>query len=465
MKLVNKNAETKLFAAYIVFFILIFFIYSCSGGGGGGNSSETGSVSFSLSTQDSVVAQEFDSRQLGEDLTPFQCTTSAYDIATIDAQVVDENDLIIAEGGPFDCDDHQGTIEDVEPGDFRIIIISAKDANGFTLLSGQSEPGSVIAGETNDFGTIFLGCSIIAEFPPVSPDETDTIPLSVIQTVPNDGDLAVPPANNIQIFFDNAIDPSTIDDFTTFVKDSAGNKHCGTYSGELSEAGNTILFFAPFNSLPEEDTITVTLEQENGITDASGNTLSDIFSFSFQTAAVPPSPEDLSFEAGTIGWFFSGDGDIVSEFGDIQPAHLSNMAGISTENQFGGAANSSATSTLTSGPIDVPSSAVNLNFQYNFISEEFDEFVGTQFDDSFTVNIAGPDDSISVVVTSVNIIGADNSFPIVVPGMTGADHTDWIVKSINIQDLGSPITVSFTVTDVGDEAFNSVVLIDNLNFN
>lgn len=462
MKLVNKNARAKLIVSKLVFCVMIVFFYSCGGGGGGSDPSETGSVSFNLALQNSGTIRALGNRQLDDNISPIDCET--HQIATIEAQVVDENEELLVEGGPFDCGAHQGTITGVEQGDFRVVKIFAKDVNGSELFSGESEPEPVIAGQTNDFGTILLGCSIISGFPPFSPDESDATPLNVIQTVPNDGDISVPPTTNIQIFFDDEIDPSTINDFSIFVKDSSGNRQCGTYSGELSEAGNTILFFAPFNSLPEDDTITVTLEQENGITDGGGNTLSSTFSFSFQTTSQLNPTADLSFELGGEGWSFSGDGDIVSTFGDIVPIDGSRMAGISTENQFGNTANSSTTSTLTSGPIDVPSSAVSLSFQYDFISEEFDEFVGTEFDDSFTVNIIGPNDSISEVVTSVNQVGTEASIPVNLPGMDDADHTDWTVKSIDIQGLGSPITISFTVTDVGDEVVDSVVLVDDLNF-
>ena len=87
----------------------------------------------------------------------------------------------------------------------------------------------------------------------------------------------------------------------------------------------------------------------------------------------------------------------------------------------------------------------------------------SSFFDSFTVTVIGPDDSYSGVITSVNIVGEVDSVPVNVPGMTGEDHTGWTSISINITNFGSPITISFALTDVGDTAYSSAVFVDNIH--
>ena len=161
---------------------MIVFLYSCGSGGGGDDSSSgtgssgTGSVSFGLALQDQGTVQALDSRAaqalqaffIGAAVSSegqFECQTETYEIATIEAQVYDENDDVLAEGGPWDCEDRQGTIGDVEAGDGRIVKVSAKDESGTTLFRGQSEPLTVQVGQTAEAGTIPL----YPVYPPPSP--------------------------------------------------------------------------------------------------------------------------------------------------------------------------------------------------------------------------------------------------------------------------------------------------------
>ncbi len=304
----------------------------------------------------------------------------------------------------------------------------------------------------------------LLDFPEFTEDPNDNVALSIIQTIPNDDATDVPVSSTITIYFDDEINPSTISDITITIMDSSDNQIYGTYSGELSTYGHTILFINPYEDFPENDEITVTLVHTDGITDDNGNTLSYTHSFSFNTISDLPSPGDYSFETGLTGWFITGDGDIVSTTGDVAPTDGSYMLGISTGLAFEGSAQSDATSTLTSGPIHVPTGTSHLSFDYDFISQEFDDWVDEGYDDSFTLTISGPNRSYSNVVDSVNIIGTEESVPLSLPILPNAEHTGWKPESIDIQSLGSPITISFSITDVGDTAYDSVLFIDNINF-
>ena len=307
--------------------------------------------------------------------------------------------------------------------------------------------------------------STIGDFPAFTPDVEDTQDLNVVQIIPPNGSVDIDPNTTISIFFNDEINPLTIDDLSIQVKDSMENQIFGLYSGDLSESGNTILNFQPYNTLTEDETITVSLLQANGVEDDGGNTLTSVFTFSFTTGQEIASPTDFGFEQGETGWNFSGDGAIVaSPMDEISSTEGNYMAGISTGNVFGGEALDSTTSILSSGPISVPVGSNNIYFYYNFISEEFDEYVGTQYDDIFNLSIVGPDVSHSEIVTSVNIVGVENSYPVIFDGLTGADQTGWIFKTVDISALCSPITISFTVSDVGDAGYTTAVLFDNIYF-
>lgn len=192
--------------------------------------------------------------------------------------------------------------------------------------------------------------------------------------------------------------------------------------------------------------------------------ISTTYSFSFETTSELTSPSDYSFESDFTGWAIAGDGDIRSTTGDVEPTHGSRMVGISTGSAFGGVSQGAATSSLTSGPISVHSPVSYLIFDYDFVSQEFDYYVGTVYDDSFTLTVSGPTGSYSSVVDSVNIIGTAASLSLSLPILSYVEHTGWKEKRIDIHSLGSPITLTFTISDVGDTSYESILFIDDIRF-
>ena len=324
--------------------------------------------------------------------------------------------------------------------------------------------------------------STIGEFPAFSPDASDIFPFSIVQTIPPDSSVGIDPNTSISIFFDDEINPSTISDLSIKVKvASTGESIFGTYSGEFDTDGNTILKFVPFNSLPENTTIKVTLEVDGGMEDDGGNTLSAIFEFSFTTQAQagPLSSGNFGFEGGTDGYVFSGDGAIIGTAGDISPYGGSNMAAISTgdkvvssNNALGTLFGATTTSILTTGTITVPGGTTTLSFYYNFVSAEFDEFIGSSFDDTFLIAINGSSSSTAQVVTSVNMFNSGQTTAVSLPaGYTTADGTlsdasqiGWVKKTIDISALGGQITVSFVISDVGDGIYTTILFLDDIAF-
>ena len=168
MKLLNRNARAKLILSIFLFCAMIVFLYSCGSGGGGDNSSGAsgkGAVRFNLEMIEADSSRALDFRYLNNSESQFECRTHYYSITTIDARVVGENNELLAVGGPWDCEDHEGNIGNVEAGTGRIVKIFANDENGTTLFRGQSEPLTVQVGQTVDAGTILL----YPVYPPFSP--------------------------------------------------------------------------------------------------------------------------------------------------------------------------------------------------------------------------------------------------------------------------------------------------------
>ena len=170
MKNAPKAFKFKTWIFYYPLCISLVLLSACGSGGGGDDSSSgtgssgTGSVSFGLALQDSGTMRAFNNPQQDDNNGPIDCQT--HEIATIEAQVVDEKEELLAEGGPWDCEDGEGTISDVEAGDNRKAKISAKDSDGVTIFTGESEPFAVVAGELTDVGLITLLPVNVAPLPP-----------------------------------------------------------------------------------------------------------------------------------------------------------------------------------------------------------------------------------------------------------------------------------------------------------
>ena len=177
MKLVNRNAKANLILSRFVFCAMIIFLYACgSGGGGDDTSSGTGSVSFGLALQDQGTVEALNSQAVQAFISlaavnsegQFKCETEEYLIVEIEAQVVDENDKLLAEGGPWKCKDRQGTIGAVKAGDGRIVKVFAIDESGEIIFFGKSGPFTVKIGQQTDVGKIYL--ETVNRSPVLDPD-------------------------------------------------------------------------------------------------------------------------------------------------------------------------------------------------------------------------------------------------------------------------------------------------------
>ena len=175
-----------------------------------------------------------------------------------------------------------------------------------------------------------------------------------------------------------------------------------------------------------------------------------------------------------LEWKSFADVRVISKLGELTPTHGVMMAMLSTGigaakddyiSSFSGATQGS----VMQQPFKPSSSAKTLTFNYNMVSEEPPEFVGSQYDDTFIAQIldAGGNVLEEIVYESVNTSdwlpvlgfkltqGQDNGRP--------AWQTGWKTITIDMTPYRNQfVTLRFLVFDRGDAIYDSAALIDNV---
>ena len=312
-------------------------------------------------------------------------------------------------------------------------------------------------------------------------DTEDGDAVSIVQTVPVlDEGVASSVNTPITLFFNDKLFLDSL--FNNIVVTQNGVPMPGTVTITESSAGFAILTFVPDELYEEGTTVTLTLNGgEQGVLDDGGNILVGNFGDNFEIALttvdadVQAFDNNLSFEGFEEGVIFTGDGGVVAgNLGCVAATEGLNFAAISTGDQIvsAGFAEGDTSSTMQLGPINLGANQTSISFDYNFISAEFNEFVGSVFDDSSVVSITGPNGNITNVLTTVNLVGVDGNTECVgidalVNGFLQdgfAGETGWSNETINVSALGSPLFITFTVTDVEDTFLPSILTIDNIEF-
>ncbi len=127
--------------------VIIVLISGC--GDAQYSSSETGSIAFSIEWKGAPTLQPA-SRAIKA--APLDCEAADIDKVTFD--VYDENNNYLAGGGPWDCEEHQGTVDGVPVGPNRKLVVLGTDSNSNVLYRDEVTGLTVSAGETTDAGTI-----------------------------------------------------------------------------------------------------------------------------------------------------------------------------------------------------------------------------------------------------------------------------------------------------------------------
>ena len=177
------------------------------------------------------------------------------------------------------------------------------------------------------------------------------------------------------------------------------------------------------------------------------------------------------YELGTIeGWTRSGDGRVISRLGTVNPTQGSFMGIISTGLGY----------TTSSGSVSqcflVQNTQSTLKLKWNFLSEEFLEFIHSQYQDYFRILLVKQDGS-QVTLFSRTIdemalqFGADTNHagqlisvsPNIVFDEGGVYMTGWQDISFNIIPYrGQTVVIIFKCGDVGDSIYDTAILLDDI---
>jgi len=172
-----------------------------------------------------------------------------------------------------------------------------------------------------------------------------------------------------------------------------------------------------------------------------------------------------SFEIGDLSeWSRTGTCGSIRRLGPLTPRHRKRMGYCST-----GPSSRRVSSTLQQNftiqnYVNTTDGKIPVKFRYDFVTEEYNEWVGTQYDDTLTITITAPNGSSQQVSESVNgssfswVNGID--FP---GGDKTVGHTGWKTasKTIAVNTKGGA-NFKIHITDKGDSIYDSVVLIDHI---
>lgn len=182
---------------------------------------------------------------------------------------------------------------------------------------------------------------------------------------------------------------------------------------------------------------------------------------------VNTSLQNGSFEDSVYfsGWEYSGDVRIINKLAELVPTHQNNMAILTTG--IGSGESGYLGSTEGSGlqqKFNVGNSST-LTFSYDVVSEEPYEYVGSMYDDKFIVQIIDENGAIYTIVQET--INTSTWYSISNIDFQGGDittyHTKWQDISFDItQFQGQEITLKFIVYDVGDSAYDTAAIVDNI---
>lgn len=169
-----------------------------------------------------------------------------------------------------------------------------------------------------------------------------------------------------------------------------------------------------------------------------------------------------SFEDDVNGWSVTGTAGAFPNLGAIAATHRTRMGFVSS-----GPDNAQVQTTMEQKfTIQPDVTSFVIKFDYDFVTEEWPEFVGTAFNDNMRITLIKPDGTTAdLAFESVNgsaftAVGGIN-FP---GGDSTVGHTGFKPVSMTVPVTAGPGVYRIVVRDEGDGIYDSNVLIDNIRF-
>lgn len=303
---------------------------------------------------------------------------------------------------------------------------------------------------------------------------TSALPEAIVQAVPTPDSAKIPASAPIVLFANNTYAGVMFKVEAFGVSGSVDITADFSVVTLVSASGKDVYVLAAKSGLPLGQSVVVTL---SGAIEGSVVFNVDHASppyaeaaLDFETAANPASScvNDIDATALPIGWTGFGDVGAIPATGSLLPTSGSRMLAMSTGSVLCGKALEDTSSMVVSGPIRGLGETPELGFEYNLQSSEFDDYCNSDYDDTLIAVLSGPKGAVATVVDSVNLVCARNTHVVgTFPGMP--DNGDDVYKETGNSpfsikgDVGSPAVLAFVLTDVGDEAYSSLISLDNIH--
>lgn len=183
------------------------------------------------------------------------------------------------------------------------------------------------------------------------------------------------------------------------------------------------------------------------------------------TLGYPTSFINGDFEDRLAGWTVQGDGRVIAKLQSQPPQDGNLMAIISTGLGF----------TTTSGSISqsfrVGDGDSAMRLRWNFLSEEFLEWVGSEYQDFFRVTLRPASGGVVVLFEkTIDQIHAQYDLTRVSPEIVfdqgDVYMTGWLDLTFDLSPYrGQFVTIVFEATDIGDSIYDTAVLLDAMVIN
>lgn len=169
-----------------------------------------------------------------------------------------------------------------------------------------------------------------------------------------------------------------------------------------------------------------------------------------------------SFEDDVKGWAVTGTAGAVPNLGPLFATNRKKMGFVSS-----GPDNAQVQTTMEQKfKIQPGVTSFVIKFNYDFVTEEWPEFVGTSFNDNMRITLIKPDGTTAqLAFESVNGSAFTSVSGIDFPGGDNTvGHTGFKPVSMTIPVTAGPGTYRIVVRDEGDGIYDSNVLIDHIRF-